>query len=140
MIKQKIKWDSPIKKFTKAELYSLGDEIFYFCRNVLKLKPRRGVYPILWIRPKKKSNSYGEYCPFLHTVEIFTSECDSVRRFVDTVIHEYVHSCQPWIGVRYTVHSKKFGYQKNPFEVEARTTAKERRTKCISHLKKMFND
>ena len=138
-MKQKIKWDSPIEKFTKADLYALGDEIFYYCRNVLRLKPRGGVYPILWIRPKKKTHSYGEYCPFLHSVEIFSSECDTIRRFVDTVVHEYVHSCQPWIGVRYTVHSKKFGYKKNPFEVEARKIAKEGRTGCIKHLMETFN-
>jgi hypothetical protein len=138
-MKQKIKWDSQIDKFSKEDLYALGNEIFYYCRNVLKLKPRGGVYPILWIRPKKKSQAYGEYCPFLHSVEIFASECDTLRRFVDTVIHEYVHSCQAWIGVRYVIQSEKVGYKKNSFEVEARRIAKEERTGCITHLKEIFN-
>lgn len=138
-MKERIKWDTRIDKLSKVELYALGDEIFYYCRNILKLKPRGGVYPILWIRPKKKSKSYGEYCPFLHSVEIFAAECDTVRRFVDTMIHEYVHSCQPWIGVRYVVQSEKVGYRKNPFEIEARKIAKEKRTGCLNHLKEVFN-
>jgi len=136
----KLKWDTEIDGLTKDSLYEIANEVFYYCRNVLKLKPRGGVYPILWIRPRKKSRSYGEYCPFLHSVEIYAAECDTLRRFVDTVMHEYVHACQPWIGVRYTVQSEKVGYRKNPFEIEARTIALRERTECVKHLMEIFNN
>lgn len=135
----KLKWDTKIDSLSKGSLYEIADAVFYYCRSVLKLKPRGGVYPLLWIRPKKKSDSYGEYCPYLHTVEIYAAECETLRRFVDVVIHEYVHACQPWIGVRYTVQSEKVGYRKNPFEVEARGIAKRERTACIKYLMETFN-
>jgi len=138
-MKTKIKWDADVSDFRKGELNALGEEIFKYCRNNLGLKPRGGVYPYLIIRPRKKTKNYGEYSSFLHLVEIFAGGCENLRRFVDTVIHEYVHACQPWIGVRYSVYSSSFGYKKNPFEVEANRIARENRTKCIQHLKEKFN-
>ncbi len=137
--KTEIKWDTPVDSFRKWELNALGEEIFKYCRNNLGLKPRGGVYPVLMVRPRKKTRNYGEYSPYFHMVEIFSGECENLRRFVDTVIHEYVHSCQPWIGVRYSVYSSKFGYKKNPFEIEANRIARENRTKCIQFLRRKFN-
>ena len=137
-MKGRIKWDTPIEAFTKKETEELVMEIFYFCRKSLGMIPRNGSYPLIWIRPRKKSGSFGEYSPHMHMIEIFSAECESLRRFVDTVIHEYTHACQPWIGVRYTAYSKKFGYQKNPFEIEARRVAKENRTECLKHLSNVF--
>ena len=138
-MKTKIKWDTPIEKFKKWELYALGEAIFNFCRREVGLSPRGGAYPCLFVHPRKKSKCYGEYCPSLHMVEIYAGECENLRWFVDTVIHEYVHSCQPWIGVRYSALSSKVGYRKNPFEIEARKVAKETRTKCIQFLREKFN-
>lgn len=138
-MKAKIKWDTEVSDFKKVELHALGEEIFRFCRKELRMKPRGGVYPYLFIRPRKRVMRYGEYSPCLHLVEIFAGECENLRRFVDTVIHEYVHACQPWIGVRYSVYSSKFGYKKNPYEIEANRVAKNSRTKCIQHLKEKFN-
>lgn len=138
-MKARIKWDTETSGFSRVEMHALGEEIFKFCRNTLGLKPRGGVYPLLMIRPRKKTRNYGEYSPYFHMIEIFSGECENLRRFVDTVIHEYVHSCQPWIGVRYSVYSSKFGYKKNPFEVEANRIARENRTKCIQFLRERFN-
>ena len=49
-----LKWDTEIKGLTKRELNKIGWEIFYYCRNVLKMKPRGNVYPYLHIYPRKK--------------------------------------------------------------------------------------
>ena len=137
-MRDNLKWDTQIKGLTKREMYALGWEIFYYCRNVLKMKPRGNVYPILHIYPRKRTESYGEYSSSIHLVEIYAAECDTLRRFVDTVIHEYTHSCQGWVGVNYSAYNRKFGYYKNPFELEARKVARENRTSCIKHLQETF--
>jgi hypothetical protein len=139
-MKIKLKWDTEIKGLNKNQLNEIAGEIFYYCRNILKMKPRGNVYPFLRIYPRKRSECYGEYSSFLHLIEIYAGECDTLRRFVDTVIHEYTHSCQRWVGVRYIAYNQKFGYRKNPFEVEARRVARESRTGCIQFLRGRFND
>ena len=139
-MKEKLKWDTEIKSLTKRQLNQIGGEIFYYCRNILKMKPRGNVYPYLHIYPRKKSECYGEYSSFIHLVEIYAGECDTLRRFVDTVIHEYTHSCQGWVGVKYSAYNRKFGYRMNPFELEARRVARENRTKCIQFLQEKIND
>lgn len=138
-MKVKLKWDTQIKHLKKREINEVVWETFYYCRNVLGMRPRGNVYPYLQIYPKKKSEFYGEYSPFLHLVEIYAGNCDTLRRLVDTVIHEYTHSCQGWLGVKYPAYSQKFGYRNNPFEIEARRVAKESRTGCIKHLQSIFN-
>lgn len=139
-MKVKLKWDTQIKDLTKRDINEVAWEIFYYCRNVLKMKPRGNVYPYLHIYPRKRTESYGEYSSAIHLVEIYAAECDTLRRFVDTVIHEYTHSCQGWVGVKYSSYTRKFGYRNNPFEIEARRVAKENRTGCIKHLQSIFND
>ncbi len=139
-MKVELKWDTQIKDLSKKEINEVVGEIFYYCRNILKMKPRGNVYPYLRIYPRKKTECYGEYSSFLHLVEIYPSGCETLRRLVDTAIHEYTHSCQSWIGVHYSSYNKKFGYRKNPFEIEARKVAKENRTACIKHLQEIFND
>lgn len=134
----KLKWNTEISEFKTAELYMLVDEIFKFCRNEIGLIPRNRVYPQLIIRPRKESENCGEYCPTSHLIEIYAAECPNLRWFVDTVIHEFTHSCQRFISVRYQSASQKHGYSKNPFEVEARKIARENRAACIEHLQKIF--
>lgn len=134
----KLKWNTPVTKLPPGTLELISLEIFRYCRNVLKMKPRGGVYPSLVIFPRKYPNLYGQYIFYSHQIEIYPRRCKTLRRFVDTVIHEYVHSCQPWIKSRYSAQSQEFGYRKNPYEVEARRIAKEERTKCIRHLNSIF--
>lgn len=139
-MKVKLKWDTEVSSLSKTVINEIAWEIFYYCRNVLEMRPRGNVYPCLHIYPRKKSDDYGEYSSLLHLVEIYANECDTLRKFVDTTIHEYTHSCQGWVGVRYSSYNKKFGYRKNPFEVEARKISRENRTSCIKHLQIIFND
>ncbi len=135
-----LKWDTEISGLTKRELNGIGWEILYYCRNILGMKPRGNVYPYLHIYPRKRSECYGEYSSSPHAIEIYAAECDTLRRFVDTIIHEYTHSCQGWVGVKYSAYNRKFGYRNNPFEIEARKVAKETRTDCIRFLRERFND
>jgi hypothetical protein len=134
----KLKWNTKTQDLSKEDLYSLGFEIFYYCRNVLGMKPKGNAYPYLHIYPKKKAKCYGEYSSYIHLVEIYPSQCHNLRMFVDTVIHEYTHSCQSWFGKRYSSYTREFGYYNNPFEVEARKVARENRTACLKHLQKVF--
>ena len=113
----------------EGEVNEIVWEIFYYCRNVLRMKPRGNVYPYLRIYPRKRTECYGEYSSFLHLVELYPSECESLRRLVDTTIHEYTHSCQSWIGVHYSTYTQKFGYKNNPFV---------RSLICVSHFSLTF--
>ena len=43
----------------------------------------------------------------------------TLKNLVRTFIHEYVHYLQPEQGGWYDRYDKKFGYDNNPYEIEA---------------------
>jgi hypothetical protein len=50
---------------------------------------------------------------------IFRSNIKDIREYVETFIHEWTHSRQKNISKMYYKMDSKYGYNKNPFEVEA---------------------
>jgi hypothetical protein len=133
-----MKWDTDIKTFTTPKQRKIVLEIMYWCVEELGMSPRLKRLPDLKLINKADSEMYGEYLSGAHKIIIYPDEQQNLRRLVDTVIHEFTHSCQRFISVRYNAASEKYGYKKNPFEVEARKVAKENRTDCLKHLQKVF--
>jgi hypothetical protein len=43
----------------------------------------------------------------------------TVKNFVKTLIHEYIHYLQPAKGGWYERWEEQYGYEKNPYEIEA---------------------
>jgi hypothetical protein len=134
----KIKWDTDIKGFTTHKQRKIVLEIMNWCVYELGMSPRLKRMPNLKLINKANSELYGQYLSGKHRILIYPDEQEHLRRLVDTVIHEFTHSCQRFISVRYESASRRHGYRNNPFEVEARKVARENRTACLKHLRKVF--
>lgn len=92
---------------------------------------------------KSKPNLTLKYYPHKKLAGVFISssnECQiyihnhqTLREITNTVIHEYVHSLQrsKTFDKLYEKHQKEIGYEKNPFEVEARDIAKKYEKECL---------
>ena len=78
-------------------------------------------------QPKRTKKSmgpcYGYFECLKNKLSIFPEHNKNVRDLICTTIHEYTHYTQP-IRSKYYAFDKQYGYQKNPFEVVARTNEK----------------
>lgn len=133
-----LKWNTDIKTFTVSKQRKMVIEIINWCVNELGMEPRLKRIPEVKLINKADTGLYGEYLSGTHKILIYPDEQENLRRLIDTTIHEFTHSCQKFITVRYQSASEKHGYNNNPFEVEARKVAKENRTTCLNHLKGIF--
>jgi len=134
----KIKWNTDIQGYTTLKQRKIVLEILKWCASELEITPRFGKSPEVKLVNKACSELYGQYLSGKHRILIYPDEQEHLRRLVDTVIHEFTHSCQRFITVRYEAASRRYGYRNNPFEVEARLVAKKNRTACLKHLQKIF--
>lgn len=134
----KLKWNTDIKTLTTPKQRKIILEAMYWCVEELGMSPRLNTFPDLKLINNSNLGLYGEYVSAAHLILIYPDEHTTLRKLVDTAIHEFTHSCQRFISVRYNAASEKHGYDKNPFEVEARKIARENRGACIKHLQKVF--
>jgi len=138
----KLKWNTDIRTLSTPKQRKIILEAMYWCIEELGMSPRLKSFPDLRLINKADTGLYGEYVPEAHLILIYPDEHNdehvNLRRLIDTAIHEFTHSCQRFISVRYNAASEKHGYNNNPFEVEARKIARENRTACLKHLQKVF--
>lgn len=92
---------------------------------------------------KSKPNLTLKYYPHKKLAGIFISSSNECQIYIhnhqtlieitNTVIHEYVHSLQrsKTFDKLYEKHQREIGYEKNPFEVEARDIAKKYEKECL---------
>jgi hypothetical protein len=101
--------------YTTPELRRMGLKLIAITRQTLghgnkpfpKLKIRNGL-----------TGSYGQYD--FEALVVNPSACETVDKFVKTIIHEYTHHIQKGIKRNYASSQSKHGYWNCPFEVEAR--------------------
>jgi hypothetical protein len=101
--------------YTTPELRRMGLKLIAITRQTLghgnkpfpKLKIRNGL-----------TGSYGQYD--FEALVVNPSACETVDKFVKTIIHEYTHHIQRGIKRNYASSQSKHGYWNCPFEVEAR--------------------
>ena len=67
---------------------------------------------------------YGQFDPYLNRIMIFRSETETLDKYIKVFIHEWTHSIQKKLKKNYLKMDSKYGYSKNPFEVEARENEK----------------
>ena len=105
--------------YTTTELRKMGLQLITIVRKTLghgnkpspKLKIRNGL-----------TNLYGQYD--YESLLINPSTCETVDKFVKTIIHEYTHHIQRGIKRNYASSQTRHGYWDCPFEVEARGNEK----------------
>lgn len=77
--------------------------------------------PVLVLISDCNYNSFGDF--YAEEEQIIINLCGaSFREVIETMIHEYQHYLQHpgW----YTRYEKKYGYDKNPYEIQANEIAK----------------
>lgn len=77
--------------------------------------------------------SYGYYDFDSGTITINVKENGTLRDFIDTIIHEFIHSTQK--SGKYYKLDGKYGYDNNPYEIEAVKKAKKWRKICWYGIK-----
>lgn len=92
-----------------------------WCINNLG-NPLKTISPTIILKNDKRvKNMYGFYMD--QNITIHLSTIQTTRQMVSTIIHEYCHYLQsPRISAftKYWKLNDKFGYNNNPFEIEAR--------------------
>ena len=121
--------------YTTPELRKMGLQLITIVRKTLghgnkpspKLKIRNGL-----------TNLYGQYD--YESLVINPSTCETVDKFVKTIIHEYTHHIQKGLKKNYDSSVKKHGYNNCPFEIEAISNAKKYKKKVWKEVKRLVSE
>ena len=121
-------------KLTKRNL-KISKLALEWCINNLG-NPLKTISPTIILKNDKRvKNMYGFYMDQNITIHLSTTK--TTRQMVSTIIHEYCHYLQsPRICgfTKYWKLNNKFGYHKNPLEVEARKFEVLYTEKCYNHI------
>jgi len=88
---------------------------------------------------EKDNVTYGGYSHDDNKILIHFNNINNLKLLLCTVIHEYQHSVQPMM-IKYTSYSKKYGYWRNPLEIEAREAEKKHFNNLYKYIKKIYNE
>jgi hypothetical protein len=87
------------------------------------------------VKNQYEPKTYGAFDAEINELILYYNNVKSLKVLITTIIHEYQHSLQP-IKTKYEVYSKKYGYWKNPLEVEARNAEKKYFKEVLAYLNK----
>lgn len=104
--------------------------VMTWCKGNIGLNRRRHYLPILeW-------HSVGEDCGDYdfedNIISVYKNQHNSVLEIIHTIIHEWCHYKQS--KKKYYDMDEKFGYNKNPLEIQADNLANEFKYKCRKDL------
>lgn len=123
MRSKKIYLNTPLQNLTRKEIARIGGMGWRWCRKNMGINLRKTwqaeVYFSAW---DDDDNVCGQYDDESNEIFIYYRNCDDVREFLRTIIHEWKHHLQP-LRSRYAKY--KGPYYFNPFEVEARKAERE---------------
>lgn len=110
---------TPLESISRSELLLLNKSLRYACsermgRNSTKIRTYKHNNPV----------KYGQYDYNTDIISIFRGSISDIDQYVKIFIHEWTHSLQKGLKRRYSKMNDKYGYNYNPFEVEARNNEK----------------
>jgi hypothetical protein len=117
--------DLPVKKTAYCQL------VLDWCHA--NLGNPKSSKPNLTLKYYTHKKIAGLYISSSNECQIYINNNLTLREITNTVIHEYVHSLQrnKTFDKMYEKHQREIGYEKNPFEVEARDIAKKYEKECL---------
>lgn len=113
-------------------------EVVEWCRGNISMGKQRRIRPNIRINNTTRGSVFGEYFYQSKTIEIYYRKHNTLKKLVDTIIHEYVHHLQirnHGDDMKYDTLNRKVGYFDNPLEEEARMIAEKYREQCIRDLR-----
>lgn len=114
-----MKLTTHISEVSMDQSYKIVNLTIAWCKKNFTpphIKRRKELLVMVYNSPTDRV--YGQYCEQNNWLTINLGVCHNVRDVITTTIHEYTHFCQDL--KQYSVMTKKLGYDRNPFEVEAR--------------------
>ena len=109
-----MKLSTSLESLNRSELLKLNKCLIMACTEVF------GSSNTLVRTTNQNSPYYKGYFDIEdNRILIFRSNIKDIREYVETFIHEWTHSRQKNISKMYCKMDSKFGYNKNPFEIEA---------------------
>ena len=100
------------------------DHTIDWCIDTFGLHPKREHPYVSWQwntldYDEDDKQNIGRYDPDMNCISLKVRGHRTSKRFIKTIIHEYIHYLQPRKGGWYERWNKKYGYYKNPYEIEA---------------------
>jgi hypothetical protein len=122
-----------IKSLNRSELLKLNKCLTIACSEVIG--PSKTI-----VRTTKQNNRYykGYFDIEDNKILIFRSNIKDIREYIEIFIHEWTHSCQMKISKMYSKMNSKYGYDKNPFEIEAKKNENKFRPKVWKIAKNLI--
>lgn len=108
--------NTPIHKLSMDDSYRIVNAVVLWCRDNLPTKVKRK-NPMSVMVHKSDLDIYGQYCEKNNWLTVNLDCVENVAMLIRTTIHEFIHSGQNL--KKYSKYTKKYGYFKNPLEVEA---------------------
>jgi hypothetical protein len=114
---------TPIDSISRKDLLKLNNALKVACSEIIG---KSGAT----LKTLKSSHNYyqGFYDIPFNQIVIYRGSLDTIEQYVKVFIHEWTHSCQKKILTDYCVMDAKYGYRKNPFEIEARASEKKHKS------------
>lgn len=97
-------------------------------------------YPHVKVSYRKCKGADGYYAPKSKTVEVLVNKSVDVNRIVFVTLHELAHYLQHQTDpdfINYDVYEHRYGYENNPFEIEANRFARRNLRSCMDHLQEI---
>lgn len=131
----------PKKLKLNAPYTTLIDEIVKWTGGILRNESIK-YYPLQEVSYYKSKTKLGCYFSGQKKIVIYpkshpSNESEKIRTIVHTTLHEVCHYIQHMKNKDfkyYSIYSKKRGYNKNPFEIEANKFAANHLEDCLAYL------
>ena len=112
------------KRITNKQIDIIINETYNWCVKNLGISPHKDLPIVSW---DWKSFGHADlekkfiamYDASVNEISIKITGHRTLKNLVRTFIHEYVHYLQPEQGGWYDRYDKKYGYDNNPYEIEA---------------------
>jgi Zn-dependent peptidase ImmA (M78 family) len=103
---------------SRALALRIGRMAERWCRSNMGINKRKKYDPtIAYYKSYEGDLDMGEYRYWDNEIIIYYNNCGNIKNLIRTVIHEWQHQLQPM--TKYEALDTKYGYRKNPLEIEA---------------------
>jgi len=124
--------------FSKKELKDIIKVCKKYCVSNLGVNNRKKYkLSVVVEQNPHEEEYYGLYCPYDNQISLYSDTLKTLGDFTRTFIHEYTHSLQPCRS-KYGKMLDVYGYDKHPFEVEARENEVIHNRKLLSQLRNTY--
>ena len=103
---------------SRALALRIGRMAERWCRTNMGTNRRKKYDPtITYYKSMEGDLDMGEYRYWDNEIIIYYNNCGNIKNLIRTIIHEWQHQLQPM--TKYESLDTKYGYRKNPLEIEA---------------------